>query len=71
MKAGESFVYEDIADYKTLEGMSEEDFKKTMLELVSKGLAEEIIVDGVMQYALTSLGIVVGEHMDSDPSVQN
>lgn len=71
MKAGDAFVYEDIADYKTLEGVSEEDFKKTMLELVSKGLAKEIIVDGVMQYALTDLGVVVGEHMDSDPSKQN
>lgn len=48
-----------------------EDFNETMLSLISKGLAEKIIVDNKDFYRFTSIGEIVSKHMNSKSSVQN
>lgn len=51
--------------------LSDEEFEVAMSGLISKGLAEKIIINNEIHYMITDLGLAVGSHLDSDPSTQN
>lgn len=46
-------------------------FNDTIINLVSDGLVEKIIVNGIEHYQLTNLGKIVSDHLDSDPLTRN
>ncbi len=49
----------------------EESIATALAGLVSKGLIEEFTENGAVKYRLTSNGILVKNHLDSDPSSRN
>lgn len=57
--------------YSASSGMSEKDFDEAIQGLIEKGLVEEVMVDGEVQYRLTLVGQAVGHHMESDPTNRN
>lgn len=46
-------------------------FDEAMQSLLDKGLIETIDVDGDIRYRLTTLGLQIQTHMNSDPSQRN
>lgn len=57
--------------YSKTSGMSEDEFNEAIQGLIEKGLVEEVMVDGEVQYRLTMVGQAVGAHMESEPAVRN
>lgn len=51
--------------------MSDSEFNTAMSGLLDKGLVEEFIIDGIVYYMITDLGLKIGSHLDSDPKTQN
>ena len=51
--------------------VSDVEFNLAMCSLVERGLMEELLIDGVIHYQITSLGLQVGHHMDSDHRTRN
>lgn len=51
--------------------LPEEEFDTAIAGLLQKGLIEQLTIDGVVHYILTDIGMAVGSHIDSDPSIQN
>jgi hypothetical protein len=51
--------------------MSDAEFNLAMSGLLEKGLVEELIIDGILHYQITELGLQVGSHMYSDHHTQN
>jgi len=49
----------------------EADITSALTALVNKGLVEEVIVDGEIQYRLTSIGEKVADHLGSDSKDRN
>ena len=64
MSAKDIFSNEDIP-------MSSSEFALAIKGLLDKGLVEEVIVDGEINYRLTSIGCQIGPHMTSVVKEQN
>jgi len=65
MKHTEPFSIEDC-DF-----MSKNEFEKAIQGLLSKGIMEEVMVDGQIKYRLTKVGEQIGPHLTSDITEQN
>jgi hypothetical protein len=57
--------------YSKDSGMSEKDFNEAIQGLIEKGMVQEVMVAGKIQYQLTSFGQAIGLHLESDASTQN
>lgn len=51
--------------------LSSVEFDVAISGLLSKGLVEKLMINGVEHYILTDIGVAIGQHLDSDPSKQN
>ena len=51
--------------------LPDDEFDRAIAGLLQKGLIEQLTIDGVVHYMLTDIGMVIGSHIDSDPSEQN
>ena len=52
-------------------GMRSDEFSLAINGLISKGLVEEVVIDGVINYRLTNIGVQIGSHLDSNIKEQN
>jgi hypothetical protein len=51
--------------------LQKSEFDAAIQSLVEKGMVSTIVIDGEIHYQITDLGIMVGSHIDSDPSGWN
>ncbi len=51
--------------------LSEEELNEVLLSLKSKGVIDEIEIDGVPHFKINDLGIAFIKHSDSDPNTRN
>lgn len=48
-----------------------EEFDEGIKGLIDKGIVEEIIIDGEINYQLTNVGLQLGPHLNSSLAEQN
>jgi predicted transcriptional regulator with HTH domain len=64
MKRGQPFTRDSIK-------MSNTAFDEAIKSLIAKGLAEEVMIDGVKHYKVTSFGETVYDHTKTAPEKRN
>lgn len=57
--------------YETIMGLSNKEFKEAVSNLIDKGIVEEVIIDGEVEYKVTYIGLQIYNHLYSDKSEQN